>query len=70
MYTVVDGDNLWAISKRHLTEAAGVPPTDALLVPYWSQLIDLNLPNLTSGDPDMIYPGEVIELPPVEGTEQ
>lgn len=68
MYTVVDGDNLWTIAKRHLTELAGTPPTDAELVPYWVEVIDLNLPNLTSGDADMIYPGEVIELPAVEGT--
>lgn len=52
------GDHLWKISARHL--AAGVP-----VAPYWRQVVEVNTPRLRSGDPDLIYPGELVELPPV-----
>lgn len=68
-HIVVDGDNLWSISKDHLAKTSGIVPSNAEIVPYWNRVIDLNLPNLRSGDPDMIYPGEVVALPPYEGTD-
>jgi hypothetical protein len=30
---------------------------------YWIRLVELNRPHLRSGDPDVVYPGEVIALP-------
>ena len=53
------GDHLWKISARHLSQVA----PDATVAPYWLEVIDTNTPHLRSGDPDLIYPGEVIELP-------
>jgi nucleoid-associated protein YgaU len=53
------GDHLWKISESHL----GPEATAAEVVPYWLEVIDVNTPGLRSGDPDLIYPGEVIELP-------
>ncbi|HUF14433.1 MAG TPA: hypothetical protein VMQ46_00925 [Acidimicrobiia bacterium] len=53
------GDHLWKISERHLGPGA----TAAEVVPYWLEVIDVNTSGLRSGDPDLIYPGEVIELP-------
>jgi nucleoid-associated protein YgaU len=56
---VVPGDHLWKISEHHLESA-----DSALEVaPYWRQVIEVNTPSLRSGDPDLIFPGEVIELP-------
>lgn len=56
---VVPGDHLWRISEQHLDSA-----DSALEVaPYWHQVIEVNTPRLRSGDPDLIFPGEVIELP-------
>lgn len=56
---VEKGDHLWRISARHLGEEA----TNDDIAPYWLEVIDVNVPHLRSGDPDLIYPGEVIELP-------
>jgi hypothetical protein len=60
---VVSGDNLWNLSKRHLAALTGRTPSDAEIHRYWRRVIDLNLGHLRSGDPDLIYPGEVIVVP-------
>lgn len=57
---VQKGDHLWRISARHL----GATASNEEITPYWREVIDLNLPTLRSGDPDLIYPGEVVDLPP------
>ena len=47
-----------------LTESR-TPPTDpnAEVARHWRQVIEVNLERLRSGDPDLIYPGEVFDLP-------
>jgi hypothetical protein len=65
---VVQGDNLWTIARNHLAEVRGRPAvelSDRQIAAYWVTLVDANLGGLRSGDPDLIYPGEVVELPPV-----
>jgi hypothetical protein len=32
---------------------------------YWLDVVDANRASLRSGDPDVIFPGETIKLPPV-----
>lgn len=66
-YTVVKGDNLWTISAAHLeaTFPDRLTEADEISV-YWRRVIEVNTPNLTSGDPNLIYPGEVIVLPAIE----
>lgn len=59
------GDHLWKISVRRLEEVAPEHP----IAPYWRDVVDVNTPRLRSGDPDLVFPGEVIELPPT-GKEQ
>lgn len=66
-HTVVPGENLWAIAHHHLAEAREVPIGDvstAEIVGYWREVIAVNRERLRSGDPDLIYPGERILLPP------
>jgi nucleoid-associated protein YgaU len=58
---VAKGDHLWKISARHLGDEA----TDDQIAPYWRDMIEVNTPHLRSGDPDLIYPGEVVELPAI-----
>lgn len=53
------GDHLWKISARHLDELE----SESEVAPFWREVIKTNLPTLRSGDPDLIYPGEVIVLP-------
>lgn len=61
--TVVEGDHLWRISEQHLRTHLGREPTDPEVSPYWRKVISHNIGHLRSGDPDLIYPGEVIGLP-------
>lgn len=65
-YKVVPGDNLWKISKTQLANVRGVEASslsDHDVAAYWLKVIDANRSSLRSGDPDLIYPGEVITLP-------
>lgn len=65
--TVRPGDHLWKISAHHLDELRGRSPEDEEISLYWRAVIAVNLPGLRSGDPDVIYPGETVVLPPVSG---
>ncbi|MFP3882670.1 MAG: LysM peptidoglycan-binding domain-containing protein [Actinomycetota bacterium] len=55
---VKKGDHLWKISARQVDGGAGE------IAPYWRRVVEVNTPRLRSGDPDLIYPGEIVELPP------
>ena len=67
-YVVGAGDNLWVIAARQVAgidrSVAEVPAAE--IVPSWHALITRNGPHLRSGDPNLIVPGEVIVLVPVE----
>lgn len=58
---VETGDHLWGISEQRLQESSPSAPVD----PYWREVVARNTPRLRSGNPDLIYPGEVIELPEI-----
>jgi nucleoid-associated protein YgaU len=61
-HRVVAGENLWSIARGEL--AAGIhAPDDAAIARYWQRVIDANRSTLRSGNPSLIYPGEVIALP-------
>ncbi len=61
------GDNLWELAARRVNSVMGRPAADHEVAPYWVELINANNDRLRSGDPDLVYPGEVIVLPPVRG---
>jgi hypothetical protein len=62
-YTVRKGDSLWSIASGRLNESLDTP-NRAELARYWRSVVALNAARLRSGDPDLIFPGEVIEFPP------
>lgn len=62
---VESGDNLWAIAERHLARVWDRAPSDGEIAPYWVELIEANRDGIRSGDPDLIFPGERIVLPPL-----
>jgi nucleoid-associated protein YgaU len=64
--TVTPGDNLWRLAERRLGEVRGRPPGDGEIAPYWVEVIAANRHRLRSGDPDLIFPGEVLVMPPVD----
>ncbi len=61
---VEPGDHLWKISQDHLADVLGRPAEDGEVDPYWRSVIEANRDRLLSGDPDLIYPGETVALPP------
>ena len=52
-YTIVKGDTLWDIAGA----AYGIPSR-------WPKIWEANKNTLRSGEPNMIYPGEIIAIPP------
>jgi len=63
-YTVRKGDNLWRIALAHLADNS---EPNVGLGSYWRLVIETNRGRIRSGDPNLIFPGEVILLPPVTG---
>jgi hypothetical protein len=59
------GDNLWLIARASLAHAFGRRPNDADVARYWHAVIAQNRSTLRSGDPSLIFPGEIVTLPPV-----
>jgi nucleoid-associated protein YgaU len=60
---VEPGDHLWKISEAELARRLGRSAGPDEVAPYWLTVIDANRDSLHSGDPDLIYPGELITLP-------
>jgi hypothetical protein len=66
-HTVARGEHLWSIAARQVATAAGNPRADvapADIAPYWLRVVEVNRPRLHSGNPNLVFPGEVVELPP------
>jgi len=64
VHVVVPGDNLWQIARAEVSRAtATARPTDADIAPYWHRVVQENRTTLRSGDPSLIFPGEVVQLP-------
>lgn len=61
---VTEGDHLWSLAERRVSDVLGRPAADHEVAPYWREVVSSN-PEIRSGDPDVIYPGEVIVLPPM-----
>jgi nucleoid-associated protein YgaU len=68
VHRVRPGDNLWVIARDRLAQATGrddgtLPERE--VARYWLEVVEANRAELRSGDPDLIFPGELIRLPPV-----
>jgi hypothetical protein len=65
---VAAGDNLWELAARQLAMLGGRARGDVAdreIAPYWARVCDENRSRLESGDPNLIYPGERVVLPPI-----
>ena len=63
---VAPGDDLWALAAGRLAATRGIAPAavaDAEIAPYWVAVCERNRAALASGDPNLIFPGEVVTLP-------
>jgi nucleoid-associated protein YgaU len=67
-HVVVSDDHLWGIAAAHLREL-GVEsgdPSPSTVARYWSTVISANRATLRSGNPNLIFPGEVVVLPALD----
>lgn len=63
--TVAPGDHLWGLTAEALATARGIDPAEldpADIAGPWRATVERNRPDLASGDPDLIHPGEVVTL--------
>ena len=58
------GDSLWLIARAALENVSAVRVDDSAVARYWRAVIVANRSTLRSGDPSLIFPGEVVTLPP------
>ena len=64
-HTVAPGDTFWSIAEDAV-RTDGRAASDHDVVSYWHVLIDRNRDRLrVPGEPDLIFPGQVFELPPL-----
>lgn len=63
-HVVRPGDSLWTIARDRL-QGLGLATDDGAVGRYWRMLCDANRDGLTSGDVDLVYPGEPVDLPPI-----
>ena len=68
LYTVQPGDNMWSIASDCLAAREGKTPSADRIAEAWRRMIDLNRSRIISGDPDLIFPGEQLLVPPPGGT--
>lgn len=61
-YVVQPGDSLWTIACTLLEQRNEAPPTSTETADYWRELLDANRSRITSGDVDLIFPGEELQL--------
>lgn len=59
------GDHLWRLAVRELRRSGRHPDVHEVAA-YWRRVVERNRDRIASGDPDLIVPGEVVVLPPVE----
>jgi nucleoid-associated protein YgaU len=59
------GDNLWVIARDELVRRTGAKPDVVQIARYWRAVIEANRATLRSGNPSLIFPGEIVALPAV-----
>ena len=63
-HVVQVGDNLWVIARDQV-RTSGRRLSTGEVAAYWLRLIEANQDGLRSGDPDLLFPGELLVLPPI-----
>jgi nucleoid-associated protein YgaU len=62
-YVVHAGDSLWGIARAEVTRSGGGQVDDAAIARYWLRVVAANRATLRSGNPSLIFPGEIVTLP-------
>jgi nucleoid-associated protein YgaU len=61
-YEVQKGDSLWRIARRSLTAESGKEPSSAEIDRFWRRIYEANR-KLVGADPDLIHPGQRLQIP-------
>lgn len=61
-HAVLPGEHLWSIARDRVA-AAGTGDDDETIARYWRELVAANADDLPSGDPDLVFPGQLLILP-------
>lgn len=63
-HTVVAGESFWSIAEHEVGRMVEGTPTEAQVASYWRVLVEANTSHLQhAGNPNLVYPGQVFELP-------
>lgn len=65
-HIVVSGESLWSLAETATATTNTIAQdvyADAV-GDCWVRLVEMNGPRLASGDPDVVWPGEVVDIPP------
>ena len=68
LYTVQPGDNMWSITAAYLSDGQDAAPSVDRITEVWRKVVALNRDRIISGNPDLIFPGEQLLLPPLGET--
>jgi hypothetical protein len=69
-WTVVPGGRFWRIAAETLAESMAVDPRKRQVAAYWLALIEAKPGRLVvANNPDLLYPSQVLVLPPPTGTQ-
>ena len=64
-HLVARGENFWTIAQDTLSSSLRRDPTEKEVTAYWRMLVDANQRTLRkTNNPDLLFAGQVIELPP------
>jgi nucleoid-associated protein YgaU len=64
-HVVQHGENLWNIARATLVTAGHHAVSSEQVAPYWRSVVAANRTTLRSGNPSLIFAGEMVTLPPV-----
>lgn len=64
VHVVRPGDHLWALAEAELASVAGGTPAADAVDDYWMRVVRAN-PQVV--DPDLLFPGDEVVLPPIPG---
>lgn len=62
-HVVMPGESLWSLAEAAIASTGAGPDVEAV-GSCWVRLVEMNGLRLASGDPDVVWPGEVVDVPP------